>query len=90
MPPNWRTNMKFNMDRIFWILLILFVIFAVGKQCHSLTAASRHYIERLFTKDAITIYCIDGYKWVEDHGVSIKQFYRLDSKGNSVPARCDE
>ena len=47
-------------------------------------------IEEMYNyKSMIGIFCIDGYKWILTSGGAIQAF-RIDSKGNSVPARCDE
>lgn len=52
-------------------------------------AASKHYIERIFQKYSLSIYCVDGYKFVDD-GSSVVQFYIRDNKGNSFPAKCED
>ena len=47
-------------------------------------------IEEMYDyKNMIGIFCIDGYKWILTSGGAVQAF-RIDSKGNSVLARCDE
>lgn len=51
--------------------------------------------EETFEDVAYSTVCVDGYKFMamfeqgtDTESVSITQFYILDEKGNSVPAKC--
>lgn len=82
--------MKFKKIDILFAVIIIILLLFLSWAVKNAVAQVKHSIARLYSKEAITIYCIDGYKWVDSHGVSIKQAYRLNGKGESVPARCDE